>query len=61
MPNTAKQRFIVEEANGIYKVYDTVKLVYITKDCPKDVAYEIAEDFEKMTKGDMTPLFKINE
>lgn len=58
MPNTAKQRFIVEETNGTYKVYDTVKLVYITKDCPKDVAYEIAEDFEKMSKQDYSLLFK---
>lgn len=59
MPNTAKQRFIVEEANGTYKVYDTVKLVYITKDCPKDVAEEIAEDFNKMSKQDYSPLFKL--
>ena len=51
-----QKRFIVEEVQGSYLVYDTFKLVYITKTCPKDVAEEIAEDFEKMHNKDYSPL-----
>ncbi|WP_286883462.1 MULTISPECIES: hypothetical protein [Sphingobacterium] len=56
MDNT--KRFIVEEISGSYKVYDTVKMVYITKPCLKEVAEEIAEDFEKMSNKDFSPLLK---
>jgi len=52
------KRFIVEESKGTFKVYDTILLKYMTKECPKDVAEEIAEDFEKMSKQDYSPLFK---
>lgn len=52
------KRFVVEETDGSFKVYDTVKLLYITKECPKDIAEEIAEDFEKMSNKDYSPLFK---
>lgn len=51
-------RFIVEEKDGKYFVYDTVKMVYITKECPKEIAEEIASDFEKMSNGNYIPLFE---
>lgn len=50
-------RYEVRNRGKQFIVYDTKKKVYITKAIPdKEVAEEIAEDFNKMSKGNYTPI-----
>lgn len=50
-------RFEVRPRGKQFIVYDTKKKVYITKAIPdREIADEIADDFEKMSKGNYTPI-----
>lgn len=60
MSNKLKQKGdkfkVVNIGNSIYRVKELSTGKYMTKDCPKDVADEIASDFNKMSKRDFTPI-----
>lgn len=48
------EQFVVKNENGIIRVFDTKTNVYITKPVPsEEIAKEIADDFNAMSKGDM--------
>lgn len=50
-------KYTVEDmGGGVYRVMDTEADVYITHDCPKDIADEIAADFNAMANKDFSPL-----
>ncbi len=51
------KRFEVRPRGKQFIVYDTKKKVYITKAIPeRQIAEEIADDFEKMSKNNYTPI-----
>lgn len=50
-------KFEVKQDGEIYKVYDTTTGKSITKDIPsKEIADEIAEDFNAMSNKDFRPI-----
>jgi hypothetical protein len=54
-------KYIVEQTGYTFKVKDTTTDKYITTDCPKEAAEEIAADFNLMDAGDYSPLLKTEE
>lgn len=55
--NILPMTYEVKEENGNYKVWDTKKSLWITKEIPsKQIADEICEDFNKMDNKDFSPI-----
>lgn len=51
-----KAKYIVVKLENMWRVKDSGTGKFITVDCPKDVADEIADDFNKMDNMDYRPI-----
>lgn len=52
-----EKRFEVQQRGDVFRVYDNQDKIDITKDVPsKEIAQEIADDFEAMSKKDYRPI-----